>query len=334
MRPLTLSRAKPALPVLGRSLLGRALAQLSAQGVRRAAVNAHHLSESVRDALDRETPAETAAELFVEPTLMGSGGALAAPREFLGRDERFVLHNGDTLARASLAELAAAAEGERRLGALLVRRGATPGYSGLLVRGGLFVERARADQPIDQPTDEGLERATYLGVSVLRREVLTRVPADRPSDLFPAVLEPFLAEGWSLAVVPYDGPWIEFTTPAQFLDHLVRLVDAGCSALEISLPGGAAQLQMFDRAFAFVAAGASLADGARATGAVVLERDARVAPGARLADVAVLEGAVVSAGAALSRVIVDRGARVPEGAAFENGVVTAGPGGDCAFHPF
>ena len=51
MRPLTLLRAKPALPVLDRPLLHWTLDALAAAGVREVAINTHHLPATVRKAV-------------------------------------------------------------------------------------------------------------------------------------------------------------------------------------------------------------------------------------------------------------------------------------------
>lgn len=330
MRPLTLARAKPALPVLGRPLLGRILAGLVEQGVRSFAVNAFHRPESVRATLEQEAPEGVDVEFFVESDLMGSSGALAAPREFLSRSPWFVLHNGDTLVDAPLAALAdKAAQRERSIGALLVRPERTPGYGGVVLAGDLVTGRFEPDELA--PAD-GL--ASFLGVSVLRSELLDRIPQGRPSNLFPELVTPLLGQGWSLAALPYDGPWQEFTTPAQYHRNIVRLLRAARADGEIPLPGGPALVQRVGEATVFVAEDAEVDRGVMIAGALALERGARVAPGARLANVILLEDAIVDRGAALTQVIVDQGARARRDAEYQNGVLTRGPGGSSAFHPF
>ena len=51
MRPLTLLRAKPALPVLNRPLLHWTMESLARAGVRDVVVNLHHLPETVQAAI-------------------------------------------------------------------------------------------------------------------------------------------------------------------------------------------------------------------------------------------------------------------------------------------
>ncbi len=332
MRPLTAARAKPTLPVLGRPLLARILDGLAAAGVGRVAVNTHHAAESVRELLAVEgARLRLAVEVFHEPALMGSGGALVAPAAFLGADELFFLHNGDTLADAPLPALAAAAaDGERRIGALLVRPGRTPGYGGVLVRDGLVLRHFGRNE--DLAGAPGTP-ATFLGVSAVRSAVLPYVPQDRPSDLFPDVVLPRIAAGWSLAAVPYEGPWVEFTSPVQYLANVVRLARAARATGRVALPGGGTVRAVPDGVLA-AGEGAAYPAGVRVEGAAVLERGARVARGARLRSSLLLEGAEVAWGAALDRVIVDRGVRVAANASYGGGILTADGTGSHVFRPF
>ncbi len=332
MRPLTAARAKPTLPVLGRPLLARILEGLAGAGVARVAVNTHHAADSVRELLAIEGPRlGLAIETFHEPVLMGSGGALVAPAAFLGQDELFFLHNGDTLAAAPLAALAeAAADGARRIGALLIRPGRTPGYGGVLVQDGLVLRHfGRHEDLAGAPGTP----ATFLGVSAVRTAVLPHVPQDRPSDLFPDLVRPLVAAGWSLAAVPYAGPWVEFTSPAQYLANVVRLARAARATGRVALPGGGSVRALPDGVLAS-GDGAAYPAGVRVEGAAVLERDARVMRGARLRSSLLLEGAEVAWGAALDRVIVDRAVRVPANAAYSGGILTAGGTGAHVFEPF
>ena len=64
MRPLTLLRAKPVLPVLNRPLLHWTLEQLARQGVDDVVVNLHHLPDSVSEALGRGAALRGAAALL------------------------------------------------------------------------------------------------------------------------------------------------------------------------------------------------------------------------------------------------------------------------------
>lgn len=316
MRPLSAERAKPTLPVLGASMLTRIARHLATEGVRELSVNAHHAAESVARDLEELGDTLASTELFREETLMGSGGSLAAPAQRLGRHERFLLHNGDTLVEAPLGALAAAAEGERRLGALLVRPGRTPGYNAVVLRDGLLVG-------VSLDPDEPLEGdpATFLGVSVLHRALLTRAAGNRPQNLFGDLVLPMLRAGWRVGAVAYEGPWIEFTDPAGYRRTLVDLVRSAGDKQRLLLPGGSVSVLAAGDGTAFRAENARVDAGARLLGGVVLERSATIETGAHVEDSVLLEHARVTGGARLERCVVARGTHVPEDAAICDAVV-------------
>ncbi len=333
MQPLTRRRAKPALPLLGSTLVGRIVRHLSQAGIRTLAVNAHHAPETIEAAVRANADTGARIELFVErEQLMGTGGALFAPRMLLGESSHFLLHNADTLVRAPVAELYAAAQGERRLGALLVRSGPTAGYSGAItIQNGLMVDVIRGAEQIATAT---LPLATYLGVGILRRDVLQQVRGDIPSDLFGSVLMPWLHEGWKLAVVPYDGPWLEFTSPRSYLANLRRAVSAARKRGAVELPGGRVDVSAHRCGTTFCADESAAIDcGAELDGAVMLESGAQAQRGSFVRDSLLMPQAVAAAGAYLDGVVVDAGVHVPPGN-YKQGCLCLDDNGALSFTPF
>ena len=99
LRPLTLSRPKPLLPVMGEPMLGRILDMLVAWGVEEIKVNAHYLADQV-EAFVREYQGDAAGAKGVsitvsrEEAILGTGGVLRPLRAWIA-DDPFWLVNGD-----------------------------------------------------------------------------------------------------------------------------------------------------------------------------------------------------------------------------------------------
>jgi NDP-sugar pyrophosphorylase family protein len=91
LRPLTLHRPKPLLPLLGFPMAQYAVHWLRAHGHDRIIVNAHHLWEQIA-AWSEEEGLGLQVEL---PDILGTGGGLRAAKEQLG--EKFLIWNGDIL---------------------------------------------------------------------------------------------------------------------------------------------------------------------------------------------------------------------------------------------
>src|ERR1700749_3413230 len=84
--PLTIDRAKPAIPFMGRPLVGYVAEYLARFGFKDIAVNLHHRPESVREALGDGGRFGVRFHYIDEPKILGTGGALDNAREFLEAD--------------------------------------------------------------------------------------------------------------------------------------------------------------------------------------------------------------------------------------------------------
>jgi NDP-sugar pyrophosphorylase family protein len=103
LRPLTVYRAKPALPLLGTPLVEYTLAMLARAGVRELVVNLHYLPETIRSALQGRKADELRIHYSYEPSILGTAGGLKQAEPILD-DGTFLLVNGDTLLDSDLAE--------------------------------------------------------------------------------------------------------------------------------------------------------------------------------------------------------------------------------------
>jgi MurNAc alpha-1-phosphate uridylyltransferase len=209
MRPLTLTRPKPLIPVAGRSMLDRALDHLVRAGVERAVVNAHWLADQVGERVARRSadfPGGLTA--VTETDLLETGGGIANALALLG-DAPFYAVNGDIVwtdgAVPALARLAAAWD-EATMDALLLLQptGNAVGYEG---RGDFFRD---PDGPLRRRS--GIESAplVFAGVQILH----PRLFADAPSGAFSLNLLYDRALGRNrLAGIVHDGGWYHVGTP-------------------------------------------------------------------------------------------------------------------------
>ena len=187
LRPLTLERPKPLMPLLGVPLLERALRLLESWGVDEIAVNLHWQPGKIRAFLDQRK-GTTKITTSHEPEILGTGGALRPLRGFLG-DEPFWVINADIAMRVSAEPLLKAfAEGDGfsaawlepkkgprtveadRQGRITCYRSPTPGVPGTFTFCGLQLLSPRIfDYLPDRPfctLVEAYEKAMEQGVFV------------------------------------------------------------------------------------------------------------------------------------------------------------------------
>src|SRR5919202_6944933 len=91
--PLTVDRTKPAIPFMGRPLVGYIAEYLAGQGVSEVMVNLHHRPESVRAALGDGSRYGIKLSYIEEPEILGTSGALDNAKDFLDSDT-FIVING------------------------------------------------------------------------------------------------------------------------------------------------------------------------------------------------------------------------------------------------
>ena len=99
LRPLTVSRPKPLLPVRGEPMLARILDMLVSWGVEEIQVNAHYLADQVAAFVADYQGGETEAKgvkvsVSREEAILGTGGVLRPLQDWIGNDP-FWLVNGD-----------------------------------------------------------------------------------------------------------------------------------------------------------------------------------------------------------------------------------------------
>ncbi|MDA1184320.1 MAG: sugar phosphate nucleotidyltransferase [Acidobacteria bacterium] len=115
LRPLSLVRAKPAVPVAGQLLVVRILGQLSAGGVSDAVLNLHHLPHTITREVGDGAHLGMRVRYSWETPILGSAGG---PRQALPllASPTFLIANGDTL---TTLDLPALIDAHRRSGALV-----------------------------------------------------------------------------------------------------------------------------------------------------------------------------------------------------------------------
>src|SRR5439155_7760342 len=91
--PLTADPTRPALPVLGKPLVGYVAEYLSKFGIKDVVVNLHHQPESVRRSLGDGSRFGVALQYVYEPVILGTSGALDNAGDLLQGDT-FVVVNG------------------------------------------------------------------------------------------------------------------------------------------------------------------------------------------------------------------------------------------------
>jgi NDP-sugar pyrophosphorylase family protein len=219
--PLTEDRTKPAIPILGKPLVGYVAEYLASYGFDEIVVNLHHRPESVRKALgDGSRFGVKLHYVLEEPEILGTSGALDNTREFFDRDT-FLAINGKIITDI---DLKAALDTHRRTSAIATlvllpntRRerfsvvetseGRVTGFGGM------------PDEKADGPTP-----LMFTGIQILEPRIFDYIPrgvfSHSTTDVYPRAI----ANGEIVAAHVASGRWRELSTLRRYLDISLEML--------------------------------------------------------------------------------------------------------------
>lgn len=216
--PLTEDRTKPAIPILGKPLVGYVAEYLAGYGIDEIVVNLHHRPESVRRALGDGSQFGVKLHYVEEPVILGTSGALDNTREFFER-ETFVAVNGKIITDI---DLSAALETHRKTQAIatlvLLPNARRERFSVV------ETEEGRIKGFGGMPVDEGPAPLMFTGIQILEPRIFEYIPrgvfSHSTTDVYPQAI----ASGETIAAHVASGKWRELSTLKRYLDISIELL--------------------------------------------------------------------------------------------------------------
>lgn len=298
--PLTIDRAKPAIPFMGRPLVGYVAEYVARFGCRDVVVNLHHQSASVRAALGDGSRFGVHLQYVEEPIILGTSGALDNARSLLDGGT-FVVINGKI---ATDIDLHAAIATHRRTEALAtlilkpnfkrerfstveVRDGLVRGFGPAPVASDNAGEAARpaGERPLDAEPHMPL---MFTGIQILEARIFDYIPravfSHTTTDVYPQAM----ARGERIAAHISEGMWHELSTVRRYLDISLELMRQQGRDVEV---GEESEIER----------GADVSD-------AVLWENVKIGRGARVHDAVLGAGVEVGAGEVIEHAAVVRAA--------------------------
>jgi len=121
LRPLSLLRPKPAMPVQGRPVIAYLLELLVHAGVTEVMVNRYHLPEELERAVAEHCPAGLSVVYSDEDAPLGTGGGIRRAADFLRESDPCIVLAGDMLLDLDIASLVAQHRARRNSCTLVLR---------------------------------------------------------------------------------------------------------------------------------------------------------------------------------------------------------------------
>lgn len=331
LRPLTDVLPKPAVPVMGRPMVGSALARLASAGHRRVVINAHHLADGLRQEVDRwrdrGMPRLEIAYSVEQPDILGTGGGLVAARPLLGEGTS-ALVNGDILCDFDLPALQGAHVGWGASATLLLiehpdveRFGAIEvDAEGRVVN---LANLARRSGDVAGEAGPPVRRGVFAGVHLVEPAVFDLLPTEGHACIVRQGYVPMMQAGMDVRAVFHEGTWNDLGTIERYLETHADLAGMPFAEMEALLEGQHGIVfgldgegnEYGDRSAAEIHATAELrhpvalgrgcviGEGAIVGPGTVLGEGVTVGRGAQLRSVVAWDGTTIEAGARLDRAV-------------------------------
>jgi NDP-sugar pyrophosphorylase family protein len=232
--PLTIDRTKPAIPFLGKPLVGYVAEYVAKFGFRDVVVNLHHQPESVINALGNGDDFGVKIHYTIEePEILGTAGALDNARHLL-EDETFLIVNGKIITDI---DVSAALETHRKTGALatmvLIENKKRERFSIVETDGNSITgfgdfpqnDSRFKDEEFQNPKSKVQNPLMFTGIHILEPRVFDYIPRGVYSDIVPTFYNPAIKNGEKIIAHIADGNWFELSTIQRYLDISLAMLD-------------------------------------------------------------------------------------------------------------
>jgi NDP-sugar pyrophosphorylase family protein len=297
LRPLTLTTPKPVVPVVDRPFLRHQLDLLATVGVTKIVFCIAYQPERVQAVFGDGGALGVHIRYAVEDVPLGTGGAVKNAEAHL--DATTIVLNGDVLTDVDLPAVVAGHKSSGALATLVLTAVPNPSAYGLVETdaSGRVLRFVEKPDPSQITTDK-----INAGIYVLETSTLGLMPPSVNYSIERSFFPALLARNDLVRAHVHRGYWIDIGTPEKYL-----------------------QVHGVPRAGGFVHREAAVDPGAILQGPFYVGPRCRVAAGVRLGPDAVLvEGVTVAAGASVSHSVLWAGCRLAESAVVDGALL--GPG--------
>ena len=224
--PLTIDRTKPAIPFLGKPLVGYVAEYVARFGFKEVVVNLHHQPESVKKALgDGSDFGVKIHYTLEEPDILGTAGALDNARHLL-ENETFLIVNGKIITDI---DISAALETHRRENALatmvLIPNEKRERFTVVETEGNRITGFGDYADQLSVHSSQFTVPLMFTGIHILEPRVFEYIPRGVYSDIVPTFYNPAIRKGEKIIAHITKGKWFELSTIPRYLEISLAMLN-------------------------------------------------------------------------------------------------------------
>lgn len=309
MRPLTLTRPKPLVPLLNREMILHVLDRLPKE-IGDIILPVNYMIDRMRQFFT-ENDVGRNVRIVEEKTPLGTGGALKNVEGLL--ESRFLVFNGDVISSINVEDMLKRHEENGGIATLAVWEVEDPSAFGALdLREGNRIARF-----VEKPKEgEAPSKLINAGVYVFEREVLRFIPGGRQVSMEREVFPKLIRKG--LYGYRYEGYWADAGTLKNYIRAMKMLLTSRGSEINRSVDiGEGAKVEKPVNIGARCEIGGSIGPN------VSLGTECEIR-GATVVDSALFDGVTVQKDAVIRNSIIGSGCRIGPRASVEDSIIGDG----------
>ena len=308
LRPLTIGRPKPMVPIVNRPVMEHILLLLKRHGITEVVVTVQYLARVIQDYFGDGEALGMRLHYSVEDVPLGTAGSVKQAEHLL--DETFVVISGDALTDFDLSAIVAYHRVHKSVATLTLTRVPDPLEYGVVITDA----QGHIRQFLEKPSwSEVISDTINTGIYVLEPEVLQRCPAGQPYDFSHELFPSLLADGRPMFGYIADGYWTDVGTIQEYMRACFDVLE---NKVQIDRPKAG------DRPGVWCGQGCDISPQARLNGPVYLGHDVTIGPGVVVDGPAVIDdNTIVERHAHVARSIVWRNCYVGERAELRGAIV-------------
>ncbi|MBK8046023.1 MAG: NTP transferase domain-containing protein [Anaerolineales bacterium] len=212
LRPLTIGRPKPMVPIVNKAVIGHIFDLLKHHGITEVIVTLRYMASAIQDFYDDGSSIGMKITYSVEEAPLGTAGSVKNAARYL--DDTFVVISGDALTDFDLKEIVRVHKARESLASITLTRVPNPLEFGVIVTD----EQGRVAQFLEKPSwGEVISDTVNTGLYVLEPEVLDLIPEGVPYDFASELFPRMLADRKPLYGYIADGYWCDVGNITEYM---------------------------------------------------------------------------------------------------------------------
>ncbi len=309
LRPLTVRRPKPMVPIVNRPVMEHILLLLKRHGITEVVLTVQYLAQIIQDYFGDGSALGMRLHYSVEDVPLGTAGSVKLAEHLL--DETFLVISGDALTDFDLAKIVDFHRAKKAVATITLKSVPDPLEYGVVVTD----STGHIRQFLEKPSwSEVISDTINTGIYVLEPSVLQRCPSGQAFDFGQDVFPALLADGQPIyGCVMESGYWTDVGTIQEYARACFDALD-GKVQVELPKPG--------EQPGIWCGPGVEIAPTARLSPPIYLGHDVQIGAGAVIDGPAVIgDNTILASHAHVMRSILGHSCYVGDRAEMRGAIV-------------